>query len=135
MRTLLFRSCLLALAATALQAQETRGQILGRVVDPSGAVVVGATVHAVNGATNVRSTVTTNQTGDYILPFLNSGVYTVSVEMRGFKTFIQEGITVRIDDRVTLNVKLEVGAATDSVKIVAEAPLVESSSASLGEVI
>ena len=68
-------------------------------MDPSGAVVVGATVHAVNGATNVRSTVTTNQTGDYILPFLNSGVYTVSVEMRGFKTFIQEGITVRIDDQ------------------------------------
>ncbi|MEK7403489.1 MAG: carboxypeptidase-like regulatory domain-containing protein [Acidobacteriota bacterium] len=131
----MLRFCLLALGAVALQAQETRGQVLGRVVDPSGAVVVGAGVRAVNAATNVRTAATTNETGDYILPFLNAGEYTVSVEMAGFKTFIQEGITVRIDDRVTLNVKLEIGATTESVRIVAEAPLVDSSSASLGQVV
>jgi hypothetical protein len=76
--------------------QESRGDILGRVTDPSGAVIAGATVRAVNTATNVQSTTTTNQTGDYVLPFLNPGTYKFSVQAAGFKNYVQEGITVSV---------------------------------------
>jgi hypothetical protein len=64
---------LLWLAIPAVLAQETRGQILGRVVDQSGVVVVGATVRAMNAGTNVETTSTTNESGDYMLPLLISG--------------------------------------------------------------
>jgi len=76
--------CLLALAP--LRAQETRGDILGRVTDPSGAVIARATVRAVNTATNVQSTAATNETGDYVLPFLIPSTYRVTAEAPGFKT-------------------------------------------------
>jgi hypothetical protein len=116
-------------------AQETRGQILGRVVDPSGAVVVGVTVQAVNTATNVRTTAVTNQSGDYVLPFLVPGTYTVTVEAPGFKRFVQEGISVQVNDKVTLNVTLEIGPTTETVRVVSDAPLVDASTASMGQVV
>lgn len=116
-------------------AQETRGQILGRVVDPSGAVVVGVGVQAVNTATNVRTTAVTNQSGDYVLPFLVPGTYTVTVEAPGFKRFVQEGISVQVNDKVTLNVTLEIGPTTETVRVVSDAPLVDASTASMGQVV
>ncbi len=115
--------------------QDTRGQILGRVMDAAGAVVVGAKVRALNAETNVATSAATNHTGDYVLPFLIPGTYGVSVEMEGFHRFLQEGITVQVDDKVTLNVKLEVGAVTESVRVVAEAPLMDSADASMGQVV
>ena len=72
-------------------AQGSRGQILGRVTDPSGAVIVGATVRAMNTATNVVTTASTNQTGDYTLPFLVAGDYEVSVDAPGFKKIQRKG--------------------------------------------
>jgi len=125
----------LLLSALPVAPQETRGQILGRVVDQSGAVVVGVTVQAVNTATNVRTTAATNQSGDYVLPFLIPGVYNVSVEMPGFKKFVQEGISVQVNDKVTLNVTLEVGSTTETVRVVSDAPLVDTSTASMGQVV
>jgi hypothetical protein len=95
-------------------------------MDPAGAVVAG---------TNVATSATTNHTGDYVLPFLIPGPYDVSVEMEGFRRFLQEGITVQVDDKVTLNVKLEVGAVTESVNVTAEAPLMDAADASMGQVI
>jgi len=65
--------------AVALNAQETRGQILGSVVDPTGAIVVGAAITAVNTGANVRTVASTNQSGDYVLPFLILGIYSVTV--------------------------------------------------------
>jgi hypothetical protein len=124
----------LASAAT-LSAQETRGQILGRVVDPTGAIVVGATITAVNTGTNVRTAGSTNQTGDYVLPFLIPGVYSVTVEMTGFKKFVQEGINVQVNDKATLNVALEIGQASETVRVTADAPLVDTSTASMGQVV
>ena len=135
MRSIISCLSLLALGSFSAAAQETRGQILGRVTDPTGAVVTGAQVQAVATATNVRTAAATNETGDFVLPFLNPGEYTVTVEVSGFKKFIREGITVQVNDRVTLNVQLEVGQATESVRIVGEAPLIDTSSASMGSVI
>jgi len=125
----------IAALASCASAQETRGQILGRVVDPTGAVVVGATIRAVNTATNVSTSAATNESGDYVLPFLNPGTYNVTVEMTGFKKYIQDGISVQVNDKVTLNVSLEIGQPTESVHVVAEAPLIDASTASMGQVV
>ena len=99
-----------------LSAQETRGQILGRVLDPAGAIVVGAKVEAVNTATNVANTTQTNATGDYVLPFLIPGSYTVTAELTGFKKSLRQGIIVQVNDRVSVDFALELGRTTKLLK-------------------
>ena len=122
----------LALAALA---QDSRGQIQGRVTDPSGAVISGAAVRAVNTATNQATPVATNQTGDFLVPFLLPGTYKVSVAAAGFKQWIRDGVGVQVNDRITLNATLTVGSAAESVSVTGDAPLVDASSASLGTVV
>ena len=110
----------LGLVTLGLNAQDTRGEIVGRVADVTGAVVTGATVQATNTASNVRTTAKTNDHGDYILPFLNPGEYEVTVEMQGFRQFARK-VSIEMSSSVTINAGLEVGAVTESVKVVAEA--------------
>ncbi len=130
------RSTLLALSLTiAAFAQDSRGQIQGRLTDSSGAIIPGATVRATNSATNIGARAESNQTGDYIVPFILPGTYSVAIEAKGFKTWIREGVIVQVNDRVTLNAALEVGTATETVRVTADAPLVDASSASLGTVV
>jgi hypothetical protein len=124
--------CMLAMG---LSAQESRGQIIGRVSDPSGAVIPGATVRAVDTGTNVVTNATTSETGDFTLPFLVAGDYEVSVEVQGFKRFQRKGIAVRIQDSVSLNVTMQIGSNTESVEVTAELPVLESSTASMGQVV
>lgn len=126
---------LMYFSALTLAGQETRGQILGRVTDPQGAVVVGGTVTAQNAATGVTATASTNGTGDYTLPFLVAGSYDVTVTAPGFKKYEQKNISVRIQDAITLNVRLEIGAATEVVEVKDSSPLLESSTASLGQIV
>jgi len=118
-----------------LSAQETRGQILGRVLDPAGAIVVGAKVEAVNTATNVANTTQTNASGDYVLPFLIPGSYTVTAELTGFKKSLRQGIIVQVNDRVSVDFALELGRTTESVNVTAESPLLQTATASSGAVI
>jgi hypothetical protein len=124
----------MSIAATAA-AQETRGQILGRITDPSGAVVAGVTVRAVNVETNVPTTTKTGATGDYLLPFLNPGAYTITAEQAGFKSTVREGITVRVSEQITVDLAMEIGAQVESVRVVAGAPLIEAASSSVGQVV
>jgi hypothetical protein len=106
-----------------LPAQDTRGEILGRVTDASGAVVSGARIRAVDHASNVVAAAVANASGDYLLPSLNPGVYEVLVEMPGFRRFRQDQVTVRSSESATVNVKLEVGPASERIQVVAQAPL------------
>src|SRR5437660_8189274 len=92
-----------------LNAQEARGTILGRVTDRTGAVIGAAKVDAVNTDTGVRYSSTSNSSGDYIIPYLNPGPYTITVEQPGFKTYTRTGIVVRESDRLTADVRMEVG--------------------------
>jgi len=133
--SLVVSSFLLWLATPKTLAQETRGQILGRVVDPSGAVVPGAPVRAVNTATGVETSSTTNENGDYVLPFLISGTYRVTVQTRGFKESVENNVQVRIAEKITLNITLEVGQQTESVQVTGGAELVEAATATMGSVI
>jgi len=94
-----------------LPAQELRGRIQGVVTDASGAVVVGAKVTLANVNTNVPASRETDGTGRYLFDLVLRGSYTVTVEMAGFKTFIQENILVQTRADLTVNASLEVGAA------------------------
>src|SRR3954447_21751207 len=125
----------LGLLALPLAAQEARGTLLGRVTDASDALIVGARVEAHNVDTGVRFTSLTNRTGDYVFPLLVPGTYTVKVEHPGFKTSTRSGIVVRVNDQVAINVALEIGQANQTVEVKAESPLLDTSSASMGQVI
>jgi hypothetical protein len=130
-----FLTMILLLSVRLTPAQESRGQLLGRVTDASGSVIVTATVRAMNSGTSVETTAATNETGDYLLPFLMPGAYTLQVTAPGFKQFVQAGITIRAGDKITLDVKLPVGETREKIQVTAEAPLIQAANASLDQVI
>ncbi|MEZ5354752.1 MAG: TonB-dependent receptor [Bryobacteraceae bacterium] len=113
-------------------AQESRATIAGKVADPSGAFVAGASVRAVNTATNSAAASTTNVSGNFEIPYLLPGVYNVTVEMAGFKKSARNAIEVRVGDRMTLDFTLELGNVAESVVVTGETPLLETSTASVG---
>jgi hypothetical protein len=123
------------LLSTCVSAQDTRGRILGRVLDPSGALVANAKVEAVNIATNVASSVLTNSQGDYLLAFLLPGTYRLVVEKQGFRQSVRTGIEVQVNDQLTVDFTLSLGQVTDAVEVAADAPLLELASASSSQVI
>ncbi|MGH9658927.1 MAG: carboxypeptidase-like regulatory domain-containing protein, partial [Bryobacteraceae bacterium] len=109
--------------------------ILGRVADNSAAVVPNVDVRATNAATGVSATAKTNASGNYILPYLLPGAYTLSAELTGFKRFVREGVRVRVSEMTEVNLTLEVGQVTETVEITAESPLLDTSTSGLGQVI
>lgn len=120
--------------APVVWAQESRGTIRGRVTDPTGGAVADARVEAANVDTGVKLSSATNQEGNYEIPYLLPGMYSVSVEMSGFKRALREGIQVRVNDRLTIDFALELGAVGESITVRGETPLLEAASASLGTV-
>jgi hypothetical protein len=126
---------LLALVVTTAAAQDTRGTITGRVLDKSSAVLPGVTVAAVNVDTGVATSAVSNGEGNYLLPFLPPGKYRVTAELMGFKKYVRDGIEVRIADRLTLDLAMEVGPLEEVVSVHAESPLLDVRSASQGQVI
>jgi hypothetical protein len=134
-RHILVWPALLLAAAAGVRAQEARGVILGRVVDSSGAVIPGVGVRITNQATGVAVTATTNEQGNYQAPYLIPGSYRIVAEARGFKTSVRSDIELRVDDRLNIEIALEVGDLAEQVTITAETPILETSNASLGQVI
>jgi hypothetical protein len=118
-----------------LSSQEARGTLLGRVTDSTGAVMVGAKVEALNTDTGVKTDATTNDTGDYLLPYLNPGPYTITVQAPGFKTFKHPGIDLRMADHITVDAQMQLGQASDSVEVVASAALLDTATSSMGQVL
>ena len=133
-RLTVFAMTLLASAGTLL-AQEVRGTILGRVTDSSGAVVPGITVRVVNAASNVSFSTRSNAEGNYEIPYLVPGTYKLSAAASGFKTVVRDSIDVRISERVSINVAMEVGQVTEQITVTTEVPLLETATASMGQVI
>ena len=126
---------LLLLLAVTAGAQEFRGSITGRITDPKGAALVGASVSVKNVETNIAATATTNEDGAYNFPLLQPGKYRLTVTLQGFKEGQRDDIELRVADRLTLDVRLEVGTATESVQIVGSSPALETGSVSAGTVI
>ena len=121
----------LVLSATPAFAQ-TSGNILGVVKDTSGGAVPDAKVTVTNTGTNESRTTTTGDDGAWRVPGLNPGQYVVKVEKEGFKTSTQTGLTLDVAQQLVVNPTLEVGAATQEVTVTGEAPLVNTTTSSLG---
>src|SRR5688572_1253930 len=127
--------CLIMLAASLSAQQDARGTVSGHVTDASGANVSGADVAVTNVATGVTISNRTNEAGNYTVPFLVPGVYTVTIETTGFRKFSRENVQIRIGDVVTVDVQLTVGDVTETVNVTAETPLLQTAEASLGQVV
>jgi hypothetical protein len=119
----------------AARAQVDTGSILGTIHDSTGAPVPSASVTATETKTNASTVVTSNNSGDYIITPLKIGTYTVSVDVAGFKKETRSNIALRVQDRLRIDFKLEVGSVTETVMVSGEAPLVQTETSSMGEVI
>jgi len=117
-----------------LSAQGTGGRILGRVADSSGAVLAGVKVTLTNQATSVSTDTSTNSSGDYGFPQVPVGTYTLAFDLTGFKTNVQKGIVVDLNQVITLNTALQIGETKETVEVTSEAPLVDTTSTQLGAV-
>jgi hypothetical protein len=126
--------CLFATTLLVL-AQSTGGRILGRVADPSGAVLAGVKVALVNDATGTSRDVQTNESGDYVFVEVPPGTYHTEFEATGFKKNVRRGIVVDVNQVVTLNMTLQLGATQEVVDVTSEAPLVDTTSTQLGAVV
>src|SRR5687768_9035076 len=104
-----------------LLAQENRASILGRITDPTGAVVVGAKVEIENQDTGLRSNAISNDAGNYLAPSLSSGTYKVVVQSPGFRRAERSGLVLQIQQQVRLDLKLELGNATETVDVTSSA--------------
>jgi hypothetical protein len=126
-------ACLLAiLLPLAAVAQETRGNINGIVQDRNG-VVPGAVVKITNTGTSQTQQLVTNTNGYFEAVLLNPGTYAVRVELQGFRTFIQSGISLAVGQTVSLTVTLELGQITEEVTVTAEATLLDTTTVSAGQ--
>ncbi len=120
---------------TLLLAQGTGGRILGRIADPTGAVLSGVKVTATNDATGVSQNTVSNDSGDYVLPNLPVGTYSLSFDLTGFKNIVRHTISLDVNQVITLNMTMQVGRAQEVVDVTSEAPLVDTSSTQLGAVV
>jgi hypothetical protein len=125
---------LLLLCSVCVWAQST-GSISGVVNDATGAVIPGAAVIATNTQTGVVVKVTSLEDGKFLLGSLLPGTYVTSVEMPGFKRYSGSAIEVHVGDRLTLNIALEIGTTVEEVNVTADAPLLRTEDAQVGEVI
>src|SRR5574340_607728 len=132
---MLKRVFLPAILVYAAMAQSDRGTITGRVLDPAAAVVPAAKIEAVNQATRVKYTGSTNETGVYVIPQLPAGRYELAVEAAGFSRYLRKDIEVNVAQTVTLNVTLTVGAVDQTVEVVGAAPQLEASTSDVGTVV
>jgi len=122
------------IGSTLVCAQGTGGRILGRVSDPSGAVLAGVKVTLTNEATSVSSESVTNANGDYGFPQVPVGLYRMEFDLTGFKKSLQRGVNVDLNQVVTVNSVLQIGATKETVEVTSEAPLVDTSSTQLGAI-
>jgi len=125
----------LLFAAFAASAQ-TNGTatLVGNITDPSGAVMAGAQVKVLNTNTSFLSETVSSAEGAYYVPNLIPGTYRITVEVNGFKTHVRDGVTLRIDETPRIDIRMEVGNITDSVKVTASTPLLETETSVTGQV-
>ncbi len=127
-------ACALGTALPPAAAQSITGAIVGRVTDPSDAVIVGASVRAINAATEAVDGAATDDAGFYRLPNLLPGEYFIEVEATGFQTTRVSAQRLSLADNLRLDVKLEIGAETVSITIEHTAGEANTEDAQLGKV-
>ncbi len=121
--------------STLLSAQGTGGRILGRISDPTGAVLSGVKVTATNDATSVAQDTVSNDSGDFVFPNVPVGTYSLTFDLKGFKKAVRHSIALDVNQVITLNMTMQLGGNEEVVDVTAEAPLVDTSSTQLGAVV
>ena len=123
------------LAPPARTQQVAVAEVDGRVTDPSGASVAGASVKMTETETHQVHTFSTDANGDFRFPNLPVGTYTLEVTAPGFKAYRQSGITLEVAHNVEQNVSLAIGAATETVEVSANAGMVETKDSAIAQVV
>ncbi len=123
-----------AAASTVLQAQGL-GEFVGTVTDPSGGVIAGAKVTVTEVGTGFSRTVDTGGEGFFAIQNLRPSDYTIKVEAPGFRAYTRSGVTLVADQRATVNIRLDLGAATETVAVVANGEQVDTSTSTIKQVV
>jgi outer membrane receptor protein involved in Fe transport len=132
----LFLLCVsMFLVPTGIWGQEVTGSIVGTVVDPSGAAVQGASVTAKDLDRGTIRTATTNDTGAFNIPNIQIGRYEVRAEAKGFQTAIRPAFNLTLNQTARLNFEMKVGTTTETVEVSAAAPLLQTDTSLLGNIV
>ncbi len=126
---------LLVCLARPAVAQFNTGEISGIVKDDQGGVLIHATIVAVHQATGRRVERITDEAGRFFLPDLPVGQYTLTVQVSGFKPFVQGGVTLNVGQKLELPITLRLGELTDTVTVSADAPLLRTTNVEISDVI
>jgi hypothetical protein len=131
----LFVLAISILSVSRLWAQVDTGSITGTVTDPSGAIIPGATVTLVNQGTGLKLTTVTNASGNYTFTPIRIGTYTVQASFKGFQQAVHKDVVVQVTQQVTVNFTLQPGAVTQVINVTAAPPLLQTGTASVGQVV
>src|ERR1700684_2577008 len=115
--------------------QQITGSIRGTVIDPSGAIVRAATVTAKQIETGLTRVALTDRQGEYVLVELPIGHYQLEVQAKGFQKYLQQGISLDVNETATVGIHLTLGSETQQVEVSANAALVQSTVSSLGQTV
>ncbi len=118
--------------ATDAMSQQFTGSVRGTVSDAQG-IIPGVTVTLTNQGTTVSRDVTTNEIGEYQFVAVIPGTYSVRTSLPGYKTYEQLGLTVSTQEFMVVDLLLEVGTVEEEITVTADAPLIETSTASVGD--
>ena len=132
MRVILRPFILVLMVYACAFAQDYRATLTGIITDPSGAAVPGATVRATNATNQTSTEVKTTSLGNYTIPYLDPGNYSVEVIADGFQTSLWKDIVLRVADKVSLPIQLTIGQTSESVTVTAEQAVIETASADRG---
>lgn len=125
----------LALSSLTLSAQQITGNIRGTVTDPSGAVIRGAAVTARQSETGLSRSTTTDRNGNYVLLELPVGHYRLRAAAKGFQEYVQDGITLNVNETASVSPHLAVGSEAQQVLVRADAEMIQPTVTSMGKVV
>ena len=135
MKFVLALLAILTLTSLRLAAQSSVAQVSGVVKDSTGALIADAQIQIKNTDTNAVRTAQSSSKGEYSLPSLEIGPYTLQIQKAGFSTYIQNGIVLQVNTNPEINVTLQVGNVTQEVEVQSNAAMVESQDTAVTQVI
>jgi len=135
MRALRLFALVFLLSASTVFAQSTAGEISGVITDPSGSVVPGVNISLINPSTNTTRSVKTNESGLYVIPAIQPAIYTLKVELSGFRAIERKEIAVQVGSSNRIDFILEVGEITSIIEVSGGAPVLQTETTSVGTVI
>jgi hypothetical protein len=132
---LIFLLAICTFTTRSLLAQDIAGSLRGTVLDSSGAIVINAKITAINAETSLTRSTASDSKGNYVLVALPVGHYRLEAEASGFKKYIQEGISLDVNQAATVPIQLSVGTTTQEIEVKANAAIVETTSTNLGQTV